>query len=77
MLHALQKYNERVQDSANIIPENEPVFLLRAQDKVAAETLMFWIQKQERAGGDETMLQLAREHYAKFIAWPKKKLADI
>jgi hypothetical protein len=77
MLHALKKYNDRVQDSANIIPEDEPVFLLRAQDKVAAETLMFWIQEQERAGGDENMVRLAREHYKKFMEWPKKKLADM
>lgn len=34
MLHARKDYNRRIQDNENVIGENEPVFLLRAQDKL-------------------------------------------
>lgn len=34
MLHARKDYNRRIQDSGNLIPDNEPVFLLRGQDKL-------------------------------------------
>ena len=37
MRHGRSDYQERIQDSANIIPAEEPVFLLRAQDKLAPE----------------------------------------
>ncbi|KKL64489.1 hypothetical protein LCGC14_2164550 [marine sediment metagenome] len=32
MLYARKDYNKQIQDSENIIPDDEPVFLLRAQD---------------------------------------------
>ena len=41
MKHAREDYN-RIQDPAGKIPENEPVFLLRGQDKFAPATLEFW-----------------------------------
>jgi hypothetical protein len=39
MFHARQDYNSRIQDSANIIPADEPVFLLRGQDVHAPQIL--------------------------------------
>ncbi len=39
MLHARKDYNRRIQDVEDVIPEDEPVFLLRAQDKHAPATL--------------------------------------
>ncbi len=39
MLHARKDYNRRVQDNENIIGENEPVFLLRAKDKLMVPML--------------------------------------
>ena len=41
MKHAREDYN-RIQDPAGIIPEDEPVFLLRGQDKLAPMTLEYW-----------------------------------
>lgn len=43
MKHFREDYN-RIQDPAGLIPENEPVFLLRAQDKNAPSTLRYWAQ---------------------------------
>jgi len=41
MKHARQDYN-RIQDSEGLIPEDEPVFLLRGQDTVAPGVVRFW-----------------------------------
>ena len=37
--HERSDYNERIQDSAGLIPEDEPVFLLRGQDPAAPAAL--------------------------------------
>jgi len=51
MLHSRADYNDRVQDSANIIPADEPVFLLRAQDKHAPRAVRDWAAEVENATG--------------------------
>lgn len=77
MLHGLQKYNERIQDSKGIIPADEPVFLLRAQDKIAAQVVRYWAYLHEKNGGDSAHVAAVKEHAAKMDAWPIKKIADI
>jgi hypothetical protein len=42
MKHARKDYQERIQDSAGIIPADEPVFLLRGQDKLAPGIVDEW-----------------------------------
>jgi hypothetical protein len=49
MIHARADYN-RIQDPANKIPQDEPVFLLRGQDKVAAATVRVWAVLNDEAG---------------------------
>lgn len=44
MKHAREDYN-RIQDPAGLIPEDEPVFLLRGQDRFAPELVMDWARK--------------------------------
>lgn len=75
MIHALQKYNTRVQDSASIIPNDEPVFLLRAQDKHAANTVRHWAMLV--AEKNPEMAKLAVNHAAKMDKWPNKKDPDV
>lgn len=76
MKHASPDY-DRIQDPAGKIPEDEPVFLLRAQDRTAAATLRFWIE-QNRAlpDGDAQALHLAETHLTRMETWPVKKTAD-
>jgi hypothetical protein len=76
MKHARKDYNKRVQDSENKIPKDEPVFLLRAQDKVAARVVRYWAMLHKEAGGDPKMVARAKAHAKRMEAWPKKKLAD-
>lgn len=74
MKHALEKYN-RIQDPEHLIPEDEPVFLLRAQDISAAATVAYWAMLNDALGGDPQRSILARKHAAKMAAWHKKKPA--
>ncbi|MDP3936832.1 MAG: hypothetical protein Q8R92_01705 [Deltaproteobacteria bacterium] len=76
MLHAREDYN-RIQDPEGKIPEGEPVFLLRAQDQVAAEVVRFWARLHELQGGDPGMVLVAREQADRMDAWPWKKRADM
>ena len=57
MFHARKDYN-RIQDPENKIPEDEPVFLLRAQDIVAAEVVRYWAYLHTARGGDEVVMRI-------------------
>ena len=76
MRHARSDY-ERFQDPAGLIPYDEPVFLIRAQDVVSGDALRAWADLNDAAGGDPESSRLSREHAARMDAWPKKKLADV
>jgi hypothetical protein len=43
-----------------IIPDDEPVFLLRATDPVAAHTVRFWAMEALAAGADLTLCERVR-----------------
>jgi len=75
MNHAREDY-DRIQDPEGKIPEDEPVFLIRGQDRVGAHAVRHWAFLNEYAGGDPELSRLAREHADRMDAWPKKKYAD-
>lgn len=76
MLHARKDYN-RIQDPENKIPEDEPVFLLRAQDQVAAEVVRYWAYLHEQKGGADDIAILAINQSRLMDKWPKHKPADL
>lgn len=76
MRHARSDYS-RIQDPSGLIPEDEPVFLLRAQDKHAAKVLRFYAQLVYAAHGDPEIMSLAEEHADAMDAWPVHKSPDI
>lgn len=76
MKHARSDY-DRIQDPAGIIPDDEPVFLLRGQDAMAAKHVRDWAEHVELRGGSPEIVRMAREHADKMEAWPKKKLPDL
>ena len=76
MLHPRKDY-QRIQDPAGLIPEDEPVFLLRAQDKLAKYVVRYWADLNDQYGGDTKLSQTARDHADKMDAWLVKKLADL
>lgn len=63
-------YNKRIVDKAKKIPEDEPVFLLRAQDKYAPSTLRFYAKLLEEDGNTE-MAEELRAHARNMIVWQK------
>lgn len=76
MLHARMDY-QRIQDPKKLIPEDEPVFLIRAQDELGARTVRKWADMFEQAGGDPVIVASARAHAILMDAWPTKKRADV
>lgn len=77
MIHAREDYNKIVQDNSGRIPEDEPVFLLRAQDKVAADVVRIWAILHRSAGGHAALSSMANNHAERMDKWPKKKSADL
>lgn len=76
MKHAREDYN-RIQDPAGLIPDDEPVFLLRAQDMHAAETLRWYASEVADVGGDADVITATLEQADRMDAWPVKKAPDI
>jgi hypothetical protein len=88
MIHARNDY-QRIQDPANKIPIDEPVFLLRAQDVTAADTVRAWakanrkLMKAEREKITEEQyasrmkaITLAEAHAYRMDEWTPRKPAD-
>lgn len=57
------------------IPEGEPVFILRAQDRLAANAIRCYAALLT-AAGDDKGYQECLEIAATFDKWPKKKMPD-
>lgn len=77
MKHARQS-QQHIQDPSGKIPEDEPVFLLRAQDPTAAATIAFWALTNESKGCAPAMVALARKQARLMLEWPiKKAVADM
>lgn len=76
MKHARKDYN-RIVDPAGLIPEDEPVFLLRAQDVAAPGAIRTWATLNDQLGGDPRLSMLARDHANLMETWPNRKPADL
>lgn len=77
MKHARPDYN-RIQDPENKIPVDEPVFLLRARDPVAAATVRNWARRTSQiAGHDPRIVKLADEWANEMDKWPVKRNTDL
>jgi hypothetical protein len=76
MKHAREDYN-RIQDPENLIPADEPVFLLRAQDQTAALVVAYWAALQINNCGDAKAARLAFEQSIKMANWPNRKMPDV
>jgi hypothetical protein len=76
MIHARDDYN-RIQDPMNKIPLLEPVFLLRAQDLLAANCVRTWADLNDANKGDPLLSAAAREQARKMEAWHPHKMPDL
>ena len=76
MKHAREDYS-RIQDSWGKIPDNEPVFIIRAQDVSSGDAVCAWADLNDRNGGDPELSRLARAFAVEMDEWPEKKPADL
>jgi len=63
-------YNKRIIDTAGKIPDDEPVFLLRAQDVYAPSTLRFYAKLLEE-DGNKSMADELLLHARQMVIWQK------
>lgn len=68
MIHAREDYN-RIQDPSGLIPDDEPVFLLRAQDATAPAVVRTWADMAEAAGADARIVLAARHQAFAMESW--------
>ena len=68
MIHARKDYNH-IQDPSGKIPVNEPVFLLRAQDKVAPQVVEIWAMMAELIGAESNIVEAAYDQADEMRAW--------
>lgn len=61
---------------AKITDSNEPVFVLRARDLVAADTVRTWASLATAAGVPEEKIEQARAIADLMDQWPEKKVPD-
>lgn len=76
MYHARRDY-QRFQDPLGVIPDDEPVFLIRGQDIVGAKTVRFWADQAEAHGASPRIVERAREHAALMESWATRKVPDM
>ena len=78
MKHARRDYN-RIQDPAGLIPEDEPVFLIRGQDRAGPAALLAYAAVAEGLGSSPELVASVRRQariMADYQASVQSKLPD-
>ena len=70
MKHAREDY-DRIQDPAGLIPENEPVFLIRGQDLAAPEALRAYAVLAHSKGASIELVAATLGHARQMEAWQR------
>ncbi len=65
----------RITTELKDIPEDEPVFLLRGQDVLAVENVLYYADAREAVGHDEAALEI-RELAARMANWRPRRIPD-
>lgn len=77
MKHARKDYDENIQAPTSMIPADEPVFLLRGQDKYASRAVRYWAALVASDGGGDNIVEAAVKIADDMDAWPVKKVPDM
>ena len=70
MKHARPDY-DRFQDPACIIPENEPVFLIRGQDLAAVPVLRYYLMTAIKVGAKQDLVDAVFQHIKRMEEWQR------
>lgn len=71
MKHAREDYN-RIQDPEGKIPENEPVFLIRAQDVTAPAVVRYWALRAREMGAAKNITETAYAQAEAMVQWQRE-----
>jgi len=71
MKHGRSDYNERIRDSAKIIPADEPVFLIRGQDLAGPAGVEAYALLAEIAGASKEVVDGCRLQAEAMKHWQK------
>jgi hypothetical protein len=77
MLHARPDYQDRFQDAAGLIPDDEPVFLIRGQDLAAIPAARAWCQAADDLGADPAIIQLVERHIERVHEWQMNRVGKV
>lgn len=79
MIFGRKDYDATIKETTNgvLIPADEPVFLIRAQDHLGAEIVKLYATRMLGNGGNPKMVAQINEHAKQMEAWGKKKIADV
>lgn len=77
MLHAREDYQDRIQDSAGLIPEDEPVLIIRGQDLAAVPAARAWCQTADDLGADPRLVQQVEDHIGRIEEWQQTHNAKV
>ncbi len=69
MRHDRADYDEHIQAPPDLIPEDEPVFLLRSKDVTAPDVVDLWATRAEAAGADPRIVASARRQAGLMRTW--------
>jgi hypothetical protein len=70
--HARDDYN-RIQDPAGLIPDDEPVFLVRGQDAAGPQTLRCWADMAHDLGASDAIVKAALRQANAMEDWQRQK----
>lgn len=79
MKHARPDY-QRLQDPWNVIPVDEPVFLIRGQDSSGPLLVRLWAMLNQHSGANPDILEAANRQADEMVEWQREhgsKLADM
>lgn len=76
MKHGRADY-QHIQDPSGKIPADEPVFLIRAQDRLGRRVLRLYAQLAEWLGYAADFVQHLRDLADEFDRWPSVKDPDL
>lgn len=79
MKHARSDY-DRIQDPLAKIPHDEPVFLIRGQDRVGGDAVRAWADLAQLAGARPKIVEAARQQAAAMDQWRHRhrdKISDM
>ena len=76
MKHARSDY-DRIQDPAGLIPEDEPVFIIRGQDAAAPSTVEFWAAAAAGRGAKQDIVTAAYRQANLMRDWQREHASKI